>query len=185
MTVRTLSAAPSTERGRPGARPSLRVRLWKRAKHEVRRLFPAWLYFFLSFSLLRLTQTAVLQEFGVTAMPQSRVLMGSVLVAKALITVDQLKLFRRLNDRPVLVSALFRTYAYMLVVFFFEYSEVLFENRKQGFAAGSAEFAAQVASLRFWVIQIWVLVLLFVFSGARALVQRLGRRRFRQIFVGR
>jgi hypothetical protein len=142
-------------------------------------------FFFLSFSLLRLTQTAVLQAYGVTAMPPSRVWVGSLLVSKALITVDRLQYFARLDQRPIIVAALFRTFVYVLVVFFFEYSDALFSKRAEGVAAGSAEFARQLASFRFWIIQVWLVVLLFLFSVGRALARRLGRRRFRRLFIGR
>jgi len=161
-----------------------RGRLWKRLSHEAKRLLPAWLFFFLAFSLLRLTQTAVLQEYGVRVLPPSKVFAGALIVAKALLTVDSIKLFARLEGRPVFITALFKTFVYMLVVFVFEYSEALFELRHEGFTAGNEEFARRLASLRFWVIQVWLVVLLFLFSATRTLRQRLGKRQFRRLFVG-
>lgn len=159
-------------------------RFWKKLGHEASRLLPAWLFFYLCFSLLRITQTAVLQEFGVSATPPSRVLAGSLIVAKAIITVDALRLFRRLDARPVLISAPFKTAFYYLVVFFFQYSETLFEFRHQGLEAASLEFGHRLGSLRFWVIQVWLLLLLFLFSSVRAFARKLGPHRFRHHLLG-
>lgn len=186
MATRTSSRPPSrTVRPEaPAVRSTWGGRLWKRLGREARRLLPAWLFFFLSFSLLRLTQTAVLQEFGVTVLPASKVLAGSLIVAKALMTVDAVKLFARFEGRPILITAICKTFLYMLVVFFFEYGDVIFEFRHQGFTAGSEEFARRLGSMRFWVIQVWLVVLLFLFSATRTLRQRLGRGRFRRLFVG-
>jgi len=181
-----LRPPPTTGRADASAAPRSRGgRLWKRLGREARRLLPAWLFFFLSFSLLRLTQTAVLLEHGVRTVPPSRVLAGSLIVAKALMTVDAIKLFRRLENRPVIILSLCKTFVYMLVIFFFQYSETLFEHRREGFVAGSEDFARQLASLRFWIIQVWLVVLLFLFSATRTLRARLGRGRFRRLFVGR
>ena len=180
-------AVPLTARRPEPAGPLKRLglRLWRRAKVEAQKLLPAWLFFYLSFSLLRLTQTAVLQEHGVTILPPSKVLAGSLIVAKALLTVDSLRLFARLENRPIIVTALLKTFVYALVTFFFEYSAALVELRGLGLAQASQEFAHRLASLRFWVIQVWLVVLLFAFSGARTLARRLGRRRFRRLFLGR
>lgn len=175
----TPSAAKKTER-----HPLVR-RVRERLGREVRRLLPSWLFFYLSFSLLRLTQTAVLQEFGVSVVPPSRVLAGSLIVAKAILTVDSLRMFRSLDGRPVLIAAFFKTAIYYLLVFFFQYSEALFEFRLLGLEAASQEFAHRLASLRFWVIQVWLVVLLFAFSVVRSLARKTGPRRLRRLLLGR
>jgi len=159
-------------------------RVWIRLAHEAQRLLPAWLYFYLIFSLLRLTQTAVLHEFGVSVTPPSRVLAGSLIVAKAIITVDALRVFRRLDSRAVLISAPFKTAIYYLTIFFFQYSETLFEFRLHGLEAASLEFGRRLGTPRFWVIQAWLVVLLFAFSAVRAFARKVGPRRFRRHLLG-
>ena len=187
--AKLIARAPPSEH-KPVEKPVPKRRLfarrfWRKLAVEAQRLLPAWLFFYLIFSLLRLTQTAVLQEFGVSVVPPSKVLAGSLIVAKAIITVDQLRLFRRLEERPVLISAPFKTAFYYLVVFFFQYSETLFEFRHLGLEAASLEFGHRLGSLRFWVIQVWLLILLFLFSAVRAFARKLGPHRFRRHMLGR
>jgi len=159
--------------------------IWRRARREARRLLPAWIFFFLSFTLLRLTQTAVLLEYGVQTLPPSKVLIGALIVAKALLTVDTFRFFTRLESQPVILAALLKTALYAVLVFFFEYSETLYQERRQSLAHGHEEFVRQLGSLRFWIIQLWVVVLLFAFSAVRTLSRRLGPRRFRRLLIGR
>lgn len=187
MSARSSLRPPPQTRSpeKPAPRPSPWRFLWNRARHEARSLLPAWIFFLLSLALIRLTQMAVLEEFGVNVVPDSKVLVGSLLVAKALLTVDNIRMFSRLEDRPVIVTALFKTFVYTIVVFFFEYCEVLFEFRKEGLAAGHADFVHRLGSLRTWVIQIWLVVLLFCFSAGRTLARRLGVRGFRHLLIGR
>jgi len=187
VTVRTWPrrvAPPGKRAGEAVPRKWIR-RLVQRGGREAQKLLPAWLFFYLSFSLLRLTQTAVLQEFGVSSLPPSRVLAGSLIVAKALLTVDSFRVFAPLEQRPVLVTAFCMTFVYALLVFFFQYAEALFELRALGLTEASLEFGRRLASLRFWVIQVWLLILIFAFSATRAFARRLGRHRFRHYFLGR
>lgn len=157
----------------------------KRILAELRNILPAWIFLLLSFALLRLTLVAVLREHGVETLPPSRVLVGSLLVAKALVTVDTLRLFPKLEERPVLFAALLRTSLYGALVFVFQFADALLEFRRDGLGRGAGEFAERCGSLRFWVLQIWLLVLLLEFSVARTFARRMGRAEFRRLLIGR
>lgn len=159
--------------------------LKERIVAEARHILPAWIYLVLSFSLLRLTLVATLREHGVEALPPSRVLLGSLIVAKALMTVDTLRLFPKLEERPILIAALLRAALYMALVFAFQFVDAMMERRHQGFLRGAEAFADRCGSLLFWVLQIWLLVLLLGFSVARTLGRRLGRETFRRMLIGR
>jgi hypothetical protein len=151
---------------------------------EARGILPAWLYLLLTFSLLRLTQSVILREAGVGVMPPSRVLVGTLIVAKALLTVDKLRLFARLRRRPVAVVAAVKTLAYVAVALLFQYFDGLFEFRHHPLHEATAMVVQRFSTARFWMIQTWLVVLLGVLSVTRELVRRIGRKRFRRIFLG-
>jgi hypothetical protein len=160
-------------------------RIWRRALLEGKSLLPTWLFFFVSFSLLRATQTVILQEFGpASLMPPSKVLVGSLIVAKGVRTVDALRLFARMKDQPVILAALFKSLVYFLVAFAFQYSEAVFQHRHLGLSEATGAFVERMSHLHFWLIQVWLLILLFVYSATRTLAQRLGRGRFKHLFFG-
>src|SRR5215510_16362375 len=101
-------------------------------KIEAVGILPTFVFFFVTFSLLRLTQSVILKEAGVSVVPPSKVLVGSLLVAKALLTVDKMNIFRRLERRPVLSVALGKTMVYFIAAFIFQYGDGIYEFRHLG-----------------------------------------------------
>jgi len=153
-------------------------------RREAAHLLPSFLFFYLSFSLLRLTQSVILGSAGINVAPPSKVLVGSLIVAKALLTVDKFNLFTRLERRPIVVSAMVKTLVYFGVALVFQYGDGLYEFRHQGLAEASRLVSARFATPRFWVIQVWLLILLFILSSTRDITRRVGRKRFRKLFFG-
>ena len=169
----------------PHRRERLVVRLWNRLGVEARSLLPTWIFFMFSFSLLRLTQNVILSDAGIDVVPPSKVFVGSLIVAKALLTVDRLRLFTRFQHGPILVIVVLKTLAYMLVAFVFQYSQGIYEHRHMVFAEAAREVALRFTTARFWVIQAWLVVLIFAFAATREFARRIGRSRFRRLFLGR
>lgn len=164
-------------------RPPWPRRVGRRALHELRSLLPAWLYFFLTIMLLRVTEAVILREHGL-APTASRVVLVSAIVAKSILTVDLIPFMKRLERRPALAAAAARTLAYVLLVTVFTYVEVLFDFRQQGLAEGTRAFAERLASPRFWVAQVWLAILLMVYGLARTCVRRFGLQRVRGFLLG-
>jgi hypothetical protein len=151
---------------------------------EALGLLPTFGFFFVAFSLLRLTQSVILKEAHVSVVPPSKVLVGSILVAKALLTVDKLKLFRRLEQRPVLSVALGKTLVYFVVAFVFQYGDGIYEFRHLGLGEASRMVAGRFSTPRFWMIQVWLLLLLLILSSTREFARKIGPKRFRKLFFG-
>ena len=176
------------EKPPPGASPPVEIggrRLWKRALEEVVSITPAWIFFTLLFSLLWLTQAAILREHRLHPVPPLRVLVGSILVAKGLLLIDMIPLFRELEKKPVLVAAFWKMWYYFVALFLLQYLDGLFDHRHQGWAAGNRAFLAGLSLPQFWVLQLWLVVSLFLFSAIRNLVHKLGRQRSRELLIGR
>jgi hypothetical protein len=72
--------------------------------HELKQLFPIWLFFFLAFSLLRLTQSVILEEMGINLTTPSLVLMGSLIVAKAFLVLDWFSFVERYQGKPLIFA---------------------------------------------------------------------------------
>jgi hypothetical protein len=182
-----MSGTTLKERASPAAPPpqTKGKRLKKRFLEEVASLIPAFFFFSFLFSLLWLTQTVILAEHHLHTLPPSRVLIGSVIVAKGLLLIDIIPVLKKLEARVVLVGAFWKTWCYFVVLIFFQYLETLFDRRHEGWAAGNRMFWLSVGEPAFWVLQLWLIVSLFAFSATRSLVQKLGRQRFRELLIGR
>jgi hypothetical protein len=188
VTTRTLSEPRLSPRKQAEtAHPRIRfaLRLWKRLSWEARSLVPIWIFFLFSFSLLRLTQNVILRDAGIDVVPPSKVFVGSLIVAKAVLTVDRLRLFTRFEHGPIIVSVLLKTLSYLLVALVFQYSQGIYELRHRVLSDSAREVALRFTTARFWLIQTWLLVLILAFASARELARRIGRRRFRKLFFGR
>jgi hypothetical protein len=160
-------------------------RIGRRLLEEGRSLVPAWLFFFSLFFLLRLMRTQIPKEQQGGTLPPSRVLLGSLLVAKGILLVDLIPFVKRLARFPVFGSASLKTLAYYLICFLFQYLDELLGLRHQGMAAATREFGRNLLRFGFWVDQVWLVVLLFGYSATRELFHHLGPTRFREVFFGR
>jgi len=180
------SSASRQKRAEGASPPERRSRrLWKAIRHELRTLFPIWLFFFSSFYLLRLTHTAILEEYKIHTFPPSQVLVGSLIIAKVFLLADKLRFVKRCEDRPVVVSAYWKGWIYVGLVFLFEYAEDVFDLRHLGFAKANEAVVARFSTLRFWLMQVWLVILIVGFILHREFIRKIGRERFREVFLGR
>ena len=155
-------------------------------KRELKSLLPAWLFFYSAFSLVNLTLTVVLHEHRmVAAASPSKIFVGTLIIAKGLLLADLIPFLRKLDRQPILTAALSKTAAYAVILFFLQFLESLFDFRHLGLRGASQEFVRGLATPRFWLIQLWLLVLLLAYSLTREFYRRLGRQRFRELFLGR
>jgi hypothetical protein len=170
----------------PGTPPRRkRNRLVEFVLEEARSLLPAWLFFLALFVLLRLTRMEILAEHHIRTFPPSRVLLGSIVVAKGILLVDLIPFIKTMERSSVLEAAALKTLSYYVIVFVFEAVDGIFELRREGFVPASLEFVRQLSTAGFWVIQVWLVLLLFAYSAARELSHKLGPRRFRELLIGK
>jgi hypothetical protein len=152
---------------------------------EVRTLIPAWAFFFLIFLLLRLTQVVALRDYHIHTFPASRVLLGSIVVAKGILLVDLVPFVKKAEKYPLLGVVCLKTLAYVVIVLLFEYIDGLLEFRHEGLAAANRQFGRNFMSFHFWVLQAWLIITVFAYSATRELANKLGRERFHELVFGR
>ena len=155
-----------------------------RLRHEVRNMLFVAVFFFISFSLLQLTKAAVLQKFDLHTLNPLHALVGALIVAKVLVIADAIPLVARYDSRPVVLAASWKTGFYLLLAVGFEFVDALVEHRHQGLREAAGKFGEEASTPIFWMLQAWLLILLFLFSAVRDLIRRLGRDRIREHFWG-
>jgi hypothetical protein len=159
----------------------------KKIKHELRELIPAWIYFLVAFSMLKLTQTVLLEEYGITVFPTTQVVIGSLIVAKVLLLANLFRFVGWFDLYPGIVAAAWKTAIYSIGALVVRYLEGLLEGMHRhhfSFIETNHRIAQYVTTSRFWVIQMWVVALLFVFCSARELIRRIGEARVSELFFG-
>jgi hypothetical protein len=161
-------------------------RISKAIKHEIAQLIPIWLFFFLAFSLLRLTQAMLLREQGLQLSTPSLVLVGSLIVAKAFLIMDVFRFMNRFDHRPIIYSTLWKSGIYwvgVVVVFYLEQLAELLLNHHT-LTQAHQEMISRMGTPRFALAAVWVALLIFGFCATREVSRTIGKKRFIQIWFG-
>lgn len=162
-------------------------RIFKNAGKELRELFPVWLFFFLAFSLLRLTQSIILREAGFDFTAPSLVLVGSLIIAKVFLILDWFRFVERFKDRPLVFDVLWKTAIYFVGSFVFYCVEQLIEVaiKEHDLSLAWSRLEASFGTPRMWVLQLWLLVLLFAYTAARETILAMGKTQFMKLWFTR
>src|SRR6185437_1060056 len=98
--------------------------LW--LKKLLKELFPVWCFFFLAFSLLRLTRYVSLAEYRLRPTDASLVFLGSLIVAKATVLVDKFRFSEKYNKEALIYPTIWKAFIYYLVCFAFQFIDPFF-----------------------------------------------------------
>ncbi len=163
-------------------------KLGKWLKKEFREILPVWAFFFLSFSLLSLTLSAVLSQYHVEVYTVPEYFLGSLIVAKAVILVDSFVKTDWFRSRPLIYPTLYNTGIYFvaaLVVRHIEHVFKLVSRQHFGLLQANHRVFEAMTELNFWITIVWLIALIFAFCTLRELVRCIGEDRFMEMFFGK
>lgn len=158
--------------------------LGEKIKHELRELIPVTLFFFVAFQLLALTEALMLKQYGIHLTTFLGATMLALIVAKVVVITDHFALVNRFPVKPLIYNVLWKTLIYFVAAFAFRYLEHLirFWRRSADFAEANRRLFEEIVWPHFWAVQLWLLVLLFIYCAFRELVRALGRERIIAMF---
>ena len=147
-----------------------------RAKEEFFEVLPTTVFFFFAFHVLALTNALMLREHGIDIANQAAATIGALLVAKVVLVADKLPWINRFPNKPLMYNVAWKTLMYVACTVVVRIVEHLLPFLFEGESFGSAtqHVLGEVVWPHFWAIQIWLLVLFFIFSAGRELVRVLG-----------
>ena len=160
--------------------------LMKRIEHEVRELLPPTIFFLIAFHLITISRALILRQYGVKISAFAGATVGALLVAKVVLLADLLPFINRFPAKPLMYNVAWKTLLYVLASLVVHYLEHLLPVwwREGDFVAANQRLLNEVVWPHFWVIQIWVVVLLFVYCAFRELVRAVGPHEVRRMFFG-
>jgi len=155
-------------------------------KKELHELIPPTIYFLIAFTLLLVTQALVLEGYAPDAVDISKAVIGALIAGKVLLIADAFSFVDRYPDRPALWNTLWKTLIYNLAALLVRYLEAVIPLwiDKGSFGAGNAALFAEIHWPHFWLVQMWLAVLFFVYCAAVETIRRVGRQQFRALFFG-
>lgn len=148
-------------------------------KHEIRELIPVALFFLIAFELLALTQSLMLEQYGISVATFAAAALGALVVAKVVLVADHFAFVDRFPEKSLIWNVLWKTTIYFIGSLFVRYLEHLihFWRRTESFADANSAIVSEVVWPHVVCVQIWLLVLLLIFCTSRELIRALGRDR--------
>jgi hypothetical protein len=128
----------------------------------------------------------MLQQYGIETPTFIAITIGALLVAKVVLIADLVPFVNRFPEKPLMYNVLWKTGIYLIAAFLVRYIEHLipFVRHYGDLALANRHLFAELVWAQFWFVQIWLLVLFFLYCTMRELIRVLGRERVRVIFFG-
>ena len=153
---------------------------------EFREVIPPTIFFLIGFHMLALTRSLMLREYGIHAAAAAGATVGALLIAKVVLIADNLPIINRFPARPLVYNVVWKTTVYVLASLAVHYLEHLVPLwwRLGDLGAANHRLLGEIVWPHFWVVQLWLLVLLFMYCGMRELIRAIGPHEVRRMFFG-
>jgi len=160
--------------------------VWAKVKHEIHEAIPPTIFFLISFHIIVLSRALMVREYGVQISALAGATVGALLVAKVVLVADMLPIINRFPEKPLIYNVLWKTVIYVAASMFVHYLEHLIPTwwHEGSFRAANEHLWSKLVWPHFWAIQLWLVVLIFIYCMARELVRVIGRDRVRAIMFG-
>ena len=161
-------------------------RVWATIKHEFYEVLPPAIFFFVSFHIVVLEQALMVRGYGIRLSAVAGATVAALLVAKVVLVADMLPFVNRFPEKPLMYNVVWKTAIYVVASMFVHYLEHLVPVwwRMGSFRAANEHLGSEIVWPHFWGIQIWLIVLMFLYCLARELIRVIGRDQVRKILFG-
>ncbi|WP_077731356.1 hypothetical protein [Methylocaldum sp. 14B] len=162
------------------------MKILETIKHEFFSILPPTLFFFVTFCLLILTKQLVLREYHIPSTGFANAAIGALIVGKVVLVADHFRFVNRFPDKPLIYNVTWKVSIYFLATLLVRYLEHLapFLSKFGQIAEANRHLVEEIVWPHFWLVQMWLLVLLFVYCALRELVRAIGEREFTALFFG-
>jgi hypothetical protein len=152
---------------------------------EVREVLPATILFLCLFHLIALTKAVALGDYSRSALRATTATVGALIVAKAILVVEALPISRRFSSNRA-IHILWKTLLFGTVALLFRFLEEIIElaSKHGGVVAATKVMFREIVWPLFWVLALWVLGGLLLYTLASELVRAVGSEKVKAIFFG-
>ena len=157
-----------------------------RIEDELVAVIPPTVFFFAAFQLIAFTRALMLREYGISVSAFVTASIAALVVAKVVLIVDLLPFVNRFPDKPLVYNVVWKTLIYLVAALLVRYVEHLipFVREHGDLVMANRRSLDEVVWPHFWAVQIWLVVLFFVYCALRELIRVLGRDRVLNMFFG-
>lgn len=149
-----------------------------RLKQEFYRVFPIFLFFLITFNLINITEIGLFKKAGLTPFTFLNIAVAAGIVAKTILVVDHMPWLNLFSKKALIYTIIWKTIIYWIVTLiirllirFYPYLHI------SSFTVDYNAFIQNVDWRLFISIQIWYLMLFFLYVAARELTYALGPKK--------
>ncbi len=184
------AGATNFQKGRviaPGIREVDMRELWHWLKHEFHEVLPPTIFFLIAFHIVVIDRRLMLREYGLPLSSIVGATVGALLIAKVVLITDKFPFINRFPGKPLIYNVAWKTAIYMAAAVLIHYLEHLVPIwwRTGDLATANRHLTTEIVWPHFWAIQLWLIVLLFVYCSLREMVRAIGREKVVDLFFGR
>lgn len=154
-------------------------------KREIVEAIPAAVYFFVGFQIIAVSDALMLEEYGIRVSTFMLATVAALVAAKVVLILDAMPFVNRFASAPLLVSIVWKTLLFLLLVGAFKYLEHLLPllREHRDLLVANRRLFTEIEWPRVFAATIWLIVLFAGFCTGRELGRVLGRERLRRIFL--
>lgn len=159
-------------------------KVFSKIKEEFLEVLPITIFFFIAFHIIAVTNSLMLREHGINIANHAAATIGALLIAKVVLVADKLPWINRFPNKPLMYNVAWKTLIYFACTFLVRFLEHLipFLMDGEGLGVATQHLWDEIVWPHFWAIQIWLLVLFFIYAGGRELIRVLGGKRVAALF---
>ena len=156
----------------------------KWAKEETLKILPAVIYFFVIINLFKLTFGWMLLDRGIELVTFARSIIAAIIIGKVMFITNNMPFFNMFSQRPLIYNTVWKTTLYFIIAFIIRTLEHLipFLLKYKDLGVAYDHMISEVWWAKFWTVQVWLFVLLFIFVIFQELVKGIGKENLRKIF---
>ncbi len=160
-------------------------KIFKFIVNEFREILPTAVFFLITFHMLTLTKTVVLEDQGLSVTRTATATIGALIVAKAILVVELLPIAKLFANR-MMHNIFWKTLLFTFTATLFQLLEELIPRiyHNQEIAMEITSISEDIHWPHFLVIQMWLFSLLFLYCFMSDIFRAVGRERVRELLLG-
>ena len=157
-----------------------------KVKEEVRKILVVAVFFFIGFCLIDFSNRLLTAGSGIQIASFTRIIVGSLIVAKVLMSVDLLPFVHAFPQKPLVHNIAWKTALYLMGGVVFLYLEPFAKSMFRGMGVHGSHSRAwhELMSPRTGSNLIWVAMLLVAFVTLTELSRVIGKEQLKFMFLG-
>jgi hypothetical protein len=162
-------------------------RVVAKAKEELGKILVVAVFFSAGFCLIHIANQLLTEGSHVEIASLARAILGGLIVAKVLLSVNLLPFVHAFPGKPLLPNIMWKSSLYVAGGVIFLYIDPLLKNlfRGAGISVSHSRAWHEVMLSRTWASVIWVAMLMTVFVTLQELARVIGKEELRYMFFGR